>query len=379
MNLTNLRSEILASLLLGFVFVSVLPATSAIAQNIVDSTRPVMAEPADRVRGGAVCYELQTDPKRTVCNYIPKNTTAANLQSRILLAIFDNRQPADPGEAYVRVVENNQLEFMSIDPKKADLITEYISRVDVLDTYVPRKFVNMNLQVIELKKNSDANVGLLLSGRYTGTRGVELKPTNRVTMENTAGIITSTFAIGNLLNSVLNIALSNFKSREEISVVSNFPFQVTHGFDLSNLAPVSQQVYRPFSIQTITEVTGVKFQGEARFHRDQPGKILLKGFTASVTQVDELDVSLPNGRTMGARTYRAGPLDLFVEPGCSTVIRVVNSTEHSKKSTRNWLSGLTDGTDDSQRDFLIVLQADGPAQASDGSPLRCGPEITAQP
>ncbi len=322
------------------------------------------AEPPVKLKGDSICYELGLTPKRTICDYLPKHETASVLLSRILTAIFDGRQPADPSEAYIRVVGNNQLEFMSIDPAKIELIIDYLSHVDVLDTFIERRFVNVNLQIVELVKNSDENMGYLLSGRAAGKTGAALDPTDRLAVTALGGIVTSTFAIGNLVNTVLNIALTNFKEKEDISVVSTLPFRVTHGFDLGTLAPLSQTVYRPFSIQTITENVGIKFQGEARLHRDQPNKILLKNFTASVTQVNSRDMATTTGPTMGAKTFRAGPVDLVLETGCSAIIRVLNQTESFQRKRKNWFFSSSNEKDEASRDFLFVIQATEDSQGT---------------
>lgn len=317
-----------------------------------------------RNRGDIVCADLAFPAfTKTVCNYIPVYETAANLQTRILRQFFGGRQPSNPDESYVIVTNTNQLEFAASSFGGApntmiELIKARLADFDVLDTYVPQRRVNLGIRVVQLLKNADENLGFMVSkATYSGSRGNPVAPTDRLSVGAAVGsILSAKFAIGNLVNSLLEITLMNFKENRDINIIKVIPLpQVKHGDDISYDPQSQNQYISTSSVSSQVENAGIRINGQVRFFENINTKIVIKNF--SVVMSDLSRTEAVDKTTPGVEKHQTRTMDLELEIGCSAAIRVLNVLESVKSNKRNFIFSSEKGTNESEKDLLLIVQA----------------------
>lgn len=310
-----------------------------------------------REKGELSCIEIDVNPKKSVCRYLPINELAANLQASILRVFFGGRQPSNPDEAYVRVINNGQLEFSHIDPTYIKNIIQFLPSIDTLDIYVDRRKVNIMVQILQFAEGADDSAGFLIGAQYSGRDRQTVEAKDRFSTSTTGSLISFNFGFGNLVNTLLDVVLSNYKSRNDIKVISSVPLMLTHGYQLDNVTPYTKPVYvQTTSVSATTEQEGIRFEGQARFHENANSRILIKGFSVSVSQHEPNSVKR-EGVVEGVETFKSPVRDLELQIGCSTAIRVINVNRKVKRKERNLFLGSKTDETDSKKVFLFVIQA----------------------
>lgn len=322
-------------------------------------------QPKDK--GELSCFEIDLTPKKTICRYLPINEQAINLQTGILRIFFGGRQPSNPDEAYVRVLNNGQLEFSHTDSLYVQKIIETLPSIDTLDVYVERRKVNIVVQILQLLEGADSSAGFLLGAQYSGHGRESVTEKDRLVTTTTGSLINLNFAFGNLVNTLLDVTLSNYKANNNIKVISSVPLQITHGYQLSNVTPYTKPIYvQTTSVSSVPEEEGIRFEGQARFHENVNKKILIKDFSISVSQYEPNTVK-KEGVVEGVETFKSPVRDLELEIGCSTAIRVINVARKVKRKEKNLFSSSKNREEDSKKVFLFVIQAVSDSKGSEPS------------
>lgn len=353
------RKALCALLLSGAQFIPGLARSQQQQTEAINTVRTLQvnttAQP--RSKGELSCFDIDLVPKKTICRYLPINETASSLQSSILRDFFGGRQPGNPDESFVRVLNNGQLEFADVNKQVIDQIIKILPTLDTLDIYVERRKVNIVVQILQLKDGADDSAGFLLGAQYSGKDRQSVKEQDRVTTTTPGGLINFNFAFGNLINSVLNLTLNNYKSTNDVKVISSVPIVLTHGYQLSNVAPYSKPIYiQTTSVSSVPEQEGIQFQGQSRFHENANSKIVIKDFSISVSQFEPNTVKT-EGSVEGLETFKSPVRDLELEVGCSTAIRVINVSRKVQKKNRNMIFSAKNEVSDSKKVFLFVIQA----------------------
>ena len=310
-----------------------------------------------RNMGELSCIDIGIEQKRLDCRYLPVNVSSADLQRGIFNMLFGGRQPANPDDAYVRVLQNGQLQFSHVDSKYMDKIIQILPVLDILDTYVPRRKVNIVVQIIQLMEGSDDSAGFLLGAQYSGKDRSTVTAQDRFSTTSAGGLINFNFAFGNLVNTLLDVVLTNQKTRNDIKVISSVPLTLTHGYQLGQANPYSKPIYiQTTSVSSVTEQEGIRFEGQSRFHENANGKIIIKDFSINVSQNDPSKTKR-EGYVEGVETFKSPVTDLELEIGCSTAIRVINVSRQgkSKKSSLFFMTFSMYISFDSFSFFLNIL------------------------
>ncbi|MBC7740954.1 MAG: hypothetical protein H7061_02075 [Bdellovibrionaceae bacterium] len=346
--------------LLGAVAQGQAGITRSFSQNVAVAAQP-------HVIGDFHCEQMDFDGKKTVCNYLPKKVSAHTLKSRILTYFYKDREPTD-ANMYVKVLKNDQLEFAHPDADKIKMIMDKISDFDVQDIFVPRRKVNIVIKVLQLIENADDSIGLVVGAKHASRRQDAYKPIDRTSIAtNPAGLININFAFGNLVNNLLDIVLKNFKQRNDIKTVVDFPIQITHDYQLSSSQPISQTLYiTPNSVAAYQETLGFKAEGNVRFHENDKFKVVIKNFNATYTDYEEGDNA---ERTLvGGMKYSSYLRDLELEIGCSTAIRLVGLSKISKEVKRNFGLKSSKQSVEATKDFLFIIKAESDSENTEPSP-----------
>lgn len=357
--------------------VSLLFLNSILSQAQVATTLPEELKAVQpRIQGATpVCYEIDLPIKKIICNYIPKYEHPANLQSRILRVFFGNRQPANPEESYVTVLNNGQLEFAHTNPDLIERIKGKLKDFDALDVFVQRRKLNVAVRILQLNENADQTLGFLATAQYAGKTGQGVLTKDRFSVTEAVGsILNVKFALGNLVNTLLEVALHNFESNNYIKTLSYFPISnVTHGYSFSGLEPYRVNLYIPTtSVSVEKESVGIRFDGEVRMFENMPNQIQIKNFLVSLAQ----EMPSNGSNKLGPEVFKAGPMDLNLELGCASAIRVLKTVQMQNNRERNFLFGRKKEEKEVQKDFLFVIQAfdqsvQDPSQLQNSNPPSC--------
>ena len=327
--------------------------SNIVRTNITRQSEPLRIE----AKSEFICRELKYPVKKTVCDYMPVNESPAQIQSRILCQFSGCRQFPNPDEAYVKVLNNGLLEFVHTDLNIIDEILKAIPGFDDLDTYVARRRVYLDLRVYEILKNADDNLDFMVrEAAYTGSKGKPMEPGNRFSLVDIAGTLSPQLALGNLVSSLLTVALRKLDATSDIKKLSNVPvLELTHGTNLSSKIPnQSQNIYiTPNQVSTFTEQAGVRFGGEVRFLKDMDNRIKISNFSVQISQVPS--TAKTDGYTPGLPTFGFSAPELHFDIGCAQVIPISNTLETVKKKEK-WLFGKKESEEKVTKDFIIVIQ-----------------------
>lgn len=310
--------------------------------------------------GEIYCYDIQNPIKKTICNYLPKDENALELQRIILNNIFGGRQPGDRLRSHIMVLSNGILQFAHDDPSVISQIQNEIAGYDVLDTFQVRRKVNLLVRIIELNENADSTLGILAQARYAGTKGNPVGAADRLNITNVLGTALSIKAtMGNLVNNMLEVMLQSSEAEKKIKTLSYIPlYNITQGYYLNAMEPQRINMFIPVgSINVYPEALGVKLDGQVRLHQDASNMIKIKDFSVTYSQLLQEGQGQKDDIRFGPEVLKAGPMELDLEVGCSTAFRVIHTLKQTAAKEKRWFLGRQKETTESRKDFLFVVQA----------------------